>query len=377
MNKKRILMLVRTSGLEYDDRVRKEALTLKSLGYEVFILANYISNKSEVGITDYGIPYKVVRLYSRSLIGSARFLAIKMIEFWMISTWYLIKGRYKVLWAHEEYTILSLLFKFPGTWYVFDQHELPEFLLASNFRKSLYKRIEKISDIIIVANKRRLNYMKDIGIVGLPEKYYVIHNYPDKVFADIPVKPISEHLDTWLDGSEYILMQGGGHISRYPVEVMTAIARNGKHKIVLVGPVDKAVKNIIYERFSELVFMTGYVDQLKLTEYIDYARYSIILYADHDPNNLNCEPNRLYQAVCRGIPVIVGMNPPMKDLVEQHNIGVVLSDDGKSEDGIFIAINQMEENFSIFKENVLQIKNDLNWESQEGEISKLISDNKK
>jgi hypothetical protein len=370
---KKILMIVRTTGLEFDDRVRKEALSLKHLGCEVFILANYTSNVSSKGITEYGIPYHAVQLRTRAIFASRRFLVLKMLEFWLITTWIMLKGKYNVVWAHEEYTVLSLLVKFPKKYYVFDQHELPRFLMATSFRKWLYRRIENVSDVIIVANEERLGFMKKIGFIRKPKKYCVLNNFTDNVFAGLKVLDLPSEISIWLQGSPYVLLQGGGHKNRYPSEAISAINRHGKYKIVLVGPVYKKIKEEIAQNYSDLVYLTGYVNQLEITRYIDHAKYSIILYANIDINNFLCEPNRLYQAVCRGIPVIVGINPPMKNLVHKHTIGEVLSDDGKNVDGIYEAILRMEENYSKYKENISQISHTYNWEYQELRIASILN----
>lgn len=369
---KKILMIVRTTGLEFDDRVRKEALSLKHLGCDVFILANYTSNVSSKGITEYGIPFQAVQLRSRAIFPSKRFLVLKMFELWLISMWIMLKEKYNVVWAHEEYTILSLLVKIPRTYYVFDQHELPKFLMSSNFRKRLYRRIENVSDIIIVANDERLEFMRKSGLILKPQKYFVLNNFTDKVFSGLKVLDLPSELNIWLQGSDYILLQGGGHFNRYPSEVISAVNRHGKYKIVLIGPVYEKIKEEIAQNYSDIVYLTGYVDQLELTRFIDHARYSIILYANTDSNNFFCEPNRLYQAICRGIPVIVGINPPMKNLVIKYTIGEVLSDDGRSVDGIYEAILRIEENYSKYKESISQIKYTHNWESQEPKIASIL-----
>jgi hypothetical protein len=370
---KKILMIVRTTGLEYDDRVRKEALSLKHLGCDVFILANYVSNASSKGITQYGIPYHAVQLRSRAIFASKSFLVLKMFELWLISMWIMLKGKYNVVWAHEEYTILSLIVKIPKIYYVFDQHELPVFLMATNFRKRLYRRIENVSDIIIVANEERLEFMRKSGVVMKPQKYCVMNNFTDKVFSTLKVLDLPSEIYIWLQGSPYILLQGGGHFNRYPSEVISAVNRHGKYKIILIGPVFEKIKEEIAQNYSDMVYLTGYVDQLELTRYIDHAKCSIILYADIDRNNFLCEPNRLYQAICRGIPVIVGINPPMRNLVIKHAIGEVLSDDGRSVDGIYEAILRMEENYLKYKENIFQIRYTYNWESQEPKVASILN----
>lgn len=372
MSDKKTLMIVRTTGLEYDDRVRKEALSLKHFGCDVFILANYTSNVSSKGLTQYGIPYRAVRLHSRAIFASKRSLILKMFEFWLILMWEIIKGKYNVVWAHEEYTIFSLLVKIPRVSYVFDQHELPEYLIATNFRKRLYRRIENVSDIIIVANEDRLEFMRKSGLIIKSHKYCVLNNYPDKLFSELEVLDLPSEINIWLQGSEYILLQGGGHFNRYPSKILSAVKRHGKLKIVLLGPIYDKLKEEIALNYSDMVYMTGYVDQLELTRYIDHSKLSIILYANSNNNNYLCEPNRLYQAVCRGIPVIVGINPPMKSFVLKNKIGEVLSDDGNSEDGIYEAILRMEENYTKYKENITKIKYTYNWKNQLPKIANIL-----
>jgi len=369
---KKVFMIVRTTGLEYDDRVRKEAISLKHLGCDVFILANYVSNVSSKGLTQYGIPYHAVRLRSRTIFASNRFLILKMFEFWLISMWKIIKGKYDVVWAHEEYTILSLLVKFPKVSYVFDQHELPEYLMATNFRKRLYRWIENVSDIIFVANEERLEFLRKSGLIIKSHKYCVLHNFPDKVFSRLELLDLPSEINKWLQGSEYILLQGGGQFGRYPSKILSAVKRHGKLKLVLLGPVYDKLKEEVAQNYSDMVYLTGYVDQLEIIRYLDYSKFSIILYANTCNNNFLCEPNRLYQAICRGIPVIVGINPPMKRIVLKHKIGEVLSDDGNSVDGIYEAILRMEENYIKYKENITCVKYVYNWEDQLPKIAKFL-----
>ena len=63
----------------------------------------------------------------------------------------------------------------------------------------------------------------------------------------------------------------------------------------------------------------------------------MIFYDDKEVNSLYCEPNRLYQAIGRGCPVIVGNNPTMKNIVERLSCGVVVSDSGNSPENIITA----------------------------------------
>ena len=63
--------------------------------------------------------------------------------------------------------------------------------------------------------------------------------------------------------------------------------------------------------------------------YIDNAVASIVPYNAAKQNNHLCTDDSLYQALLRGVPVIVGSNPPMKSLLERLGCGIVLQYDGR------------------------------------------------
>jgi glycosyltransferase involved in cell wall biosynthesis len=373
MRKKKILMLVRTSGLEYDDRIRKEILTLHRLGYSVQVLANYVDNRSEKGKTFDGVPFKVYSLITRKFLPSGKFLPIKMLEFWLRVLLENLFARFDFVWVHEEYMALNILIKPVRGKYIFDLHELPERLIANEKMMSLYRRIEVKCHKLIVANEDRLIYMNELGIIKDLSKYCILNNFPDRVFLDIPIENLPSPVLTKLDNKPYLLMQGGGHFSRYPIEILSAIKRNGKFMAIIVGPISKEVENTIENEFDDLVYLTGYVKQLELPKYIDNSWASIIFYAHTDFNNFYCEPNRLYQALNRGIPVIVGNNPPMSKIVENTGSGVVLNTDGSNVDVIIEGINQLEVEYTNRKDCASKNRLNFIWENQEKIFKDILS----
>jgi len=369
---KKILMLVRTSGLDYDDRIRKEAISLKKLGFNVIILANYTINKSEKGISQYGVLFKVYKLWTRKIFPSAKLLPLKMFEFWLRVFFETLFKRFDYVWVHEEYMALTILLKPARGKYIFDQHELPLFLAKNKQMIQLYHKIESKSYKLIVANTDRLNYMIESGMVIDKSKYYILNNFPDKVFLDLPGNDLPEKVKDFIGNSKYILMQGGGHSTRYPIEVLSAIKRHGKYKAIIVGPVAKEFEERISNDFQDVVYIAGYIKQLELTQYIDHAWASIILYGHISENNIYCEPNRLYQALNRGVPVIVGNNPPMKHIIDETGAGIVLKTDGSQFDDIIMGITELEKNYTIFKQKAELVKEKYIWEAQTEIIKNIV-----
>lgn len=370
---KKILMLARTSGLEYDDRIRKEILSLQSMGYSVRVLANYTDNKSRRGTTSDGVQFKVYSLLTRSILPSSKFLPVKMFEFWLRVFFETLFERFALVWVHEEYMALNILIKPVRGKYIFDLHELPEKLVANEKMINLYRIIEDKCYKLIVANEDRLRYMNELGIIKHISKYNILNNYPDKVFHNIPFENLPIQVQAIIDNTPYILMQGGGHDSRYPIEILTAVKTHGKFKAIIVGPVSKGIKEIIENEFNDIVFLTGYVKQLELSKYIDNAWASVILYGHSDFNNIYCEPNRLYQALNRGIPVIVGNNPPMKRIVENTGAGVVLENDGRSVDEIINGILKLESEYTYIKSCAHKSRDKFIWEIQHQVFTEIVS----
>src|SRR5699024_6389989 len=95
----------------------------------------------------------------------------------------------------------------------------------------------------------------------------------------------------------------------------------------------------------------AFVKQNELIHYIDNAYFSVVLYRSSTPNNLFCEPNRLYQLICRDIPVLVGNNPTMKAVIEKSKMGVVLDDDGSNTQSMSDGLERLYANINKIKKS--------------------------
>src|SRR5574340_273333 len=96
-----IMMLIKTTGIHYDDRVRKELRTLKELGTSAMLIAVEDANIRGTGCTNDGIRYRTVRILSRDLLPQARFLIFKTSEMYYRFLFQVIKHRPRILWLHD------------------------------------------------------------------------------------------------------------------------------------------------------------------------------------------------------------------------------------------------------------------------------------
>ena len=99
----------------------------------------------------------------------------------------------------------------------------------------------------------------------------------------------------------------------------------------------------------------------------------LVFYKNTGPNNWFCEPNRLFQIVNNGYPVVSGANPPMKEFVERGGYGISIDTDGTDVQKIIEGIKYVLENYNAIKQNIEKNSGSVLWESQEPTIKKLTN----
>lgn len=373
MTELKIAMILNTDGLEYDDRIRKEILSIqRHMPYIAFkIFAIVPDNRAETGITDYGIPYELLSLQSREKYSSSSHLISKAYEFYKR-----VKPALKdfdVIWCADCHVFFFPLLMPKNTKIVWDLHELPEPFMKNSLMKVIFKYLEKKSNLIFHANEERINYLKSVNMVNNPAKHFALRNYPDIMSLtqseEAETKIYIEFKD-WLGQSECVYIQGIYEKERRSYESMAAICSIDNLKAVVVGSVDEKALHQLQKDYGkdfvkEKIFFTGRVPQKKTKLFIGLCKYSLIFYATSTPNNNYCEPNRLFQTVLSGLPVVVGCNPPMKQFVNDFGVGISLSSDGDNISEIIEAIRTIMANYEYYRSNIEKNIKNFVWENQD------------
>jgi glycosyltransferase involved in cell wall biosynthesis len=380
-----VLMLIKTSGLDYDDRLRKEIGSLNLLGATVNVVA--VENKNHtrhITLANDGAA-KVVELKTRRLFPQAKGLAFKTFEMYLIFLIEVIRQKPTVLWVHDlELSFLILFFgllrrsRFVKL-LVWDQHELPpdNWLIGAHYRR-LYSAMMNQCDWIIMANEQRRDIVKDvIGDSLLDKSIEILHNYPDQLFITEHERPLPKPILDWLDGAQYLLAQGGAAPDRHFMNVASALMQLPNLKMIVVGTFQQAqiqeLDNLYSATWRDRIWFTGLVPQLDILPYIDHAYASIVLYEATSHNTRLCEPNRLYQAIARETPVITGSNPPMAEIVVPRKCGVVLVSDGCDVPDIVTATEQILRDYDIYKQHAARHRFEFIWETQQQVFLKILA----
>lgn len=372
---KNIALVIKTDGLEYDDRVRKEILTVQklypSIRFKIFVMLP--ENKEATGVTGYGVPYKSVYIPSRDKYPSAKKTALKSYEFYKF-----IKEDLKnfdAIWcANEDTAVIAAMVS--NKHLLWDLHELPTSLMRGMTKKLLLRYIFSRCKVVVHANDQRKDYLKRIGVIKKIEKHFSLRNFPN--FEDIDGEYDDKYREfiEWKGENRCVYLQGLTTDARSAYESISSVLQVNNLRAAVIGKFDEKSKEKLVKEygddFNKRVFFVGKIPQLKIPQYMKQCCMTLVFYKNTRANNYYCEANRFYQAVILGLPVVVGCNPTMKELVDTNKYGVSIDDDGRSVDKITKGIQEVLEHYDYYCNNVKMNQDKLLWKTQESEIGRII-----
>lgn len=370
-----IALVIKTDGLEYDDRVRKEILSIQNLYHNVSfkIFALLPDNKEYEGVTCYGIPYKSLCLPCKNKYTSGERQMLKSIEFYRVVAKDIKK--FDAIWCGDYHTFMVAALA-PRKHLIWDLHELPIALLGNFCTKALLMYIFKRCKVVVHANPQRIEYLKSLGLIHDATKHYAIRNYPNFDDVDTVHDEKYQQFIMWKGDRKCIYLQGLSDKGRVGYESVKAVLNHPELVAVVVGNLYTLDKIKLEEEYGhelgKRVFLAGRVNQLKIPQYVSQCITTLVFYQNSCPNNYYCEANRFYQSVIMGIPVVVGNNPPMRDIVNQYGFGVSIDDDGCDIDKMSEGLGRVLSNYDYYKSNVLGNRDVLTWDKQENTLNEIV-----
>lgn len=323
-----------------DSRVTKESQSLLKGGHDVAVLDWDRSSKHDLVLSDICTPYGTIK---RITFGyPAPFGAgprKNFLSYWKFLTFArsYVKKHYqeydvfhlcdltvmyplrKILLRRKRQVVYDIFDYFP------DSRKWPNIL-----RKILVKMettcINSASAVIICSDER----IKQIGDVK-PKKLVIIHNSPDSV-EFLPKLGITDKSRTkiayvgYLDQTRFI-----DKIARIvDADPLLELHIGGS------GPYEESLK-LMSQKNQRIVFYgkMKYSDVLKLECSCDLL---VALYDPQIPNNRFAAPNKFYESLALGKPLIMAKGTGFDDFFEKHDFGITVL---PTEEGIRQGINQL------------------------------------
>lgn len=251
---------------------------------------------------------------------------------------------------------------------VYDTHEyftgVPE-IQNRYFVKKVWSGIEKflfpkVKHVFTVNESISELYFKEYKSRPL-----VIRNLPEKII----INKLKSRKDLGLpENKKVVILQGSGiNIHRGAEELLEAIAIQDKLFLCVVGKGD--VINNLKKRSSkpDLISKVLFVDALpyeKMMQYTINADVGVSLDKPNNLNYLNSLPNKVFDYLKVGIPIVCSDLVELSKIINIYNCGILIKNHQPK--SILTALNSVldEKNYSIFKAAALKVNNELNWENE-------------
>ena len=359
--KKRIIISA-TSDLSTDQRVQKVAGTCYKNGYDVLLIGRKLVDSKKINR-----PYKVKRF--RLLFNkSGAFYAEYNIRLFLL----LLFSKADIYISNDTDTLPAnfLAAKIRRRKLLFDAHELfpevPE--LADRPRvKQVWKKIEDIifphlKNCYTVCSSIAEHYNKEYGI-----NMKVVRNVPftkEKQLKKLPKYP----------NKKIILYQGALNIGRGLEWVIDAMPFLENVVLVVFGDGDirmQLEEQVEKLHLSEKVVFMGKVDGDELHQYTPSADIGLCLLENKGLSYYYSLPNRIFDYLHAGVPVLASRFPEISAIVETHRTGVCI--DHYEPEYLAKTIHQMLEN-PIDIKHFEELSSEFCWEKEEKVLMKLIEE---
>lgn len=368
--KKAIISVI--NDLSTDQRVHKHALTLQKLGYKVTL----VGRKKRESLILENRRYKTKRFNLMFEKGFTFYAEYNIRLFF-----YLLFKKPKLLISNDLDTLLPnfICSRLKGIDLVYDTHEfftgVPELENRESVKK-IWKSIEKwifpkLKNVITVNESIAQLYENEYGIT-----LSVVRNIPLKVNISGARSRQALGLP---ENKKVVILQGAGiNIDRGAEEAIDAMNYLDDVILLIIGGgdnIDILKDKAINGYLSNKVIFKPKMPYPDLMQYTINADLGLTLDKDTNINYRYSLPNKFFDYIHAGIPVLSSDLIEIKKLIEYYNIGKIVLD--HDPENIALAIKSMlfdDKMMKIWKENLKIAAQELSWEKEEVKLLKLYNE---
>jgi glycosyltransferase involved in cell wall biosynthesis len=319
------------------------------------------------------VPYKTVRL---KMLFKKGFLFYSSFNFRLF--FYLLFHRFDLIVANDLDTLLPgfLISKLKRVKLVYDSHEyftgLPE-IQERRFVKFVWTRMEKIifpslKYVITVSEPIASLYESMYGI-----RPVVIRNFSKN--ADHISPFLRSDLGIALTDILLVIQGTGINIDKGAEELIDALSITEGISLLVIGRGDivSLLKNKVIEmKIAEKVKFIPTVSWNMLMKYTKSADIGMCLEKDTNLNYRFSLPNKLFDYIAAGIPVIAGNLPETGKIIRISRCGIII--DMVTPGDIVKALNELKMNpdmLAEYRRNAVMAAKSLNWETESKKVEDL------
>ncbi len=312
----------------------------------------------------------------KSELGKGLSNIFQLFFFQTVLFWWLLKNRDKYDFIHAfdldvglPVFLLSKLIKRKYVYHILDFYSdsrsaLPVFL-RSTIRKIEYIVINN-AEATIICTEDRINQIRGSN----PKKLVVIHNTPS---ISVEIKKLLEEKSVTKEDEESIVFTYVGALSntRFIEEAIEVIKEYPKITLNLAGmgkltdhvkAMSSKYKNINYYG------VISYIDAIKLYLKTDFM---FAIYNPDIPNHKYSAPNKVYEAMLLGKPIIVAKGTGIDRIVVDNNMGLVINYSKEDFEDVIRSIIEKRIDGRELGENASSAYNKYSWEEMKNRLIKV------
>lgn len=365
---KRVAISV-SNDLVTDQRVQRSISVLEEQGYSVNFIGRQVPESY-----DFNPDYQYHRF---KLWFHKGFLFYAQLNVWLFF-YLLFQKPYSLYWSNDLDTLLPnfLVSKIYGRPLIYDSHEyfcgVPE-IQNRPLVKAVWQRLEawifpKLKWLITVNDSIAALYQADYGI-----RPRVVRNVGNSFFP----KRLKSRKELGLSEDHFLVInQGAGiNVDRGMEEFLEALAEcELKIQLLIVGKGDVVPALKKRAQDADLENKVIFIDPLPYAEMLQYTAQADLGISLDKGSNVNYRfslPNKVFDYIKAGIPILCSEVIEVKSIVEDYKIGRVTKVEPKA---IRANLEKMhEEGSKPYKAALAKAKTELNWDQEKQGIVNLLT----
>jgi glycosyltransferase involved in cell wall biosynthesis len=371
LQKQKVIVSV-INDLSTDQRVARTCSVLMEQNYDVLLVGRQQKSSKPLEKRDY-ICLRMKLIFEQ---GPQFYLFFNIRLFFV-----LLFKKADLLLANDLDTLLPnyLISKLKGIPLIYDSHEIfcevPE-LKSNPFKKHIW---EKLEGWIVPKLKRCITVNQSIANY-FTAKYKVpfifVRNIPD--YTKIENLKSRAALDL-IDGKKIIILQGAGiNVQRGAEELVEAFQFLDESYLLLIigsGDVIHQLKDNVVK--CELQNKVKFIDKIPASELRHYTANSNLGVTIDKDSNMNYHfslPNKVFDYIHSGIPILATKLPEIENIVNRYHIGTFIENHDPQHIALQISGFLNSNQYLEYKSNTVIAAIENNWKTEKQKLVNLIND---
>ncbi|KAB2817169.1 glycosyltransferase family 4 protein [Phaeocystidibacter marisrubri] len=358
-----------TNDLSTDQRVQRTIDTLQNLGFEV----TFIGRKLPTSVP-FNPNYKTIRFVLPFRTGAAFYASYNLRLFW-----HLLFNKYDMYLANDADTLLAIgtCASLKSVPFVYDSHEFFTGVPEIQDRPAVIKTWKWIEQKFYPKAKARITV--NASIASLLVKAYggespaIVRNIGKRPERVVPTTREAIGIP---ESAFVVINQGAGiNVDRGMEEALEAVASLSDVVLLIVGngdAVPKLKEEVDKRGIREKVVFVGKVPYSELLGYTALANVGLSL---DKPTSINYQfslPNKLFDYLHTGIPVITSKVVEVKRIVDEYRVGITV--DSSSPSAIAEAIEEMRNaGVEKYAEGIKRAQSELTWNQERKVLEEVFT----